>query len=237
MARIFICQRPRYSSFVLSEIHHKLELKYGSEAILSSIEDTPLGLDIRIHVGHHIMPSDVILLIIDGDWTKEPLFEHKNIIRLVIEVAIKMNIPIIPVYLNEAKLPQDIELPSSISSIQYIQSHRIKEGNGLKRDINRLIEGISHLKSLGYQLFHLKPNKDLQSQLARKNKTNIWNWLKTPIYALVALVGCSGIGIIAIVLATIFSSGSIVLQLSYLLVFPFSVASGIILAMYILKKG
>ncbi len=132
----------------------KLQESFGDKAVFLDIDNIPLGVDFRTHINSAVSESDILIALIGDSWLEaksmdgKRQIDHKtDFVRLEIESALDRNIPVIPVLVGNAQMPNESELPESLSSLPYRNAAEIRPGRDLKNHINMLVKGIeSHLK-------------------------------------------------------------------------------------------
>lgn len=107
----------------------------------------PFGVDFRKHLDEQVSKCDVFLAVIGPDWTgtkngegKSRLEDPRDFVRIEIESALKREIPIIPVLVRGAKIPDAERLPDSVQELSYRHGLDVRSGTDFHKDVNRLIE-------------------------------------------------------------------------------------------------
>ncbi|HEY0047896.1 MAG TPA: TIR domain-containing protein [Pyrinomonadaceae bacterium] len=152
MARIFISYRRRDSAYVAGSLSEKLQQHFGEDSVFYDIDNIPLGVDFREHIGNAVGQCDALLVIIGEEWVTavdknggRRLDNPGDYVRIEIESALKRNIPIIPVLVEEAQMPAAADLPEAIQSIVYRNAAEIRAGSDFRQHIERLIRGLESL--------------------------------------------------------------------------------------------
>jgi hypothetical protein len=152
MARIFISYRRRDSAYVTASVSEKLQMHFGGDSVFYDIDNIPLGVDFREHIGNAVGQCDVLLVIIGEEWItaadrtgSRQLDNPGDYVRIEIESALKRNIPIIPVLTGEAQMPLASDLPESLQAIVYRNAAEIRAGSDFRHHIERLIRGLENL--------------------------------------------------------------------------------------------
>lgn len=65
--------------------------------------------------------------------------------RLEIQAALELNIPVVPVCIGDALVPGEESLPSEIGGLSYKQAAEISAGQDLGIHLKRLVDGLEHL--------------------------------------------------------------------------------------------
>jgi hypothetical protein len=148
MPMIAISYRRSDSSAIAGRIFDQLIAHYGAASVFMDI-DIPLGTDFRSHIRKTLQHSDVLLAIIGPDWLGSSkgethgLREKTDPVRMEIETALRRKLPIIPILVDDAKMPARAELPESFSNFAYLNAAEVSTGRDFRGHMNRLIEAIN----------------------------------------------------------------------------------------------
>jgi len=153
--KVFISYRRQDSIDATDRIYSQLVRRIDAEKIFMDVDTIPSGLDYRSYLVGAISQSAVMLVVIGDHWvstsTKGFLFRRRRIddkndwVRIEIETAIRQKIPVIPVLVGQAKLPEMRELPPSLRPILDYQSAEVRPGREYQSQIDQLIDSIQNL--------------------------------------------------------------------------------------------
>ena len=81
------------------------------------IDNIPFGKDFRVHISEAIVQSDILLVIVGRGWLgaragNRRIDDETDFVRLEVETALSNGIPIIPVLVGSARMPQPAQLGS-----------------------------------------------------------------------------------------------------------------------------
>lgn len=122
MPRIFISYRRSDSQDFTDLFRIKLIEHIPERNVFLDISNIPLGVKFPEHIEKVIAGIDVMLVMIGEKWQKildERLDDDQDILRLEIEKALELDILVIPILINGAKMPTSKELPESIVGLQF----------------------------------------------------------------------------------------------------------------------
>jgi formylglycine-generating enzyme required for sulfatase activity len=151
MPKIFICYRRDDSAGMAGRIYDRLEARFGRENLCMDIDAIPLGVDFREYLQSAVEQCDVLLAIIGKNWfgrTPEGsrrLDDAKDFVRIEIEAALARNIFVIPVLIDQVRMPAETELPPSLASLAYRNASEVAHGRDFHAHVDRLIRGIEWL--------------------------------------------------------------------------------------------
>lgn len=151
--RIFISYRRTDSADVTGRIYDRLVQRFGKELIFKDVDSIPLGLDFREYVGEVVGRCNLLLAVVGDQWLSavnpggaRRIDDPKDLVRLEIEAALKRKIPVVPVLVRGASVPEENQLPPSLTGLTYRNGIKIRSDPDFHRDIDRLIAGMeAHL--------------------------------------------------------------------------------------------
>jgi hypothetical protein len=131
-------------------IRDRLADRYGDEAIFMDIDNIPFGKDFRVHISEAIVQSDILLVIVGQRWLgarggNRRIDDEADFVRLEVETALRNAIPIIPVLVGSARMPQRAQLPESLKNFSFLNAAPVDTGRDFHQHMERLIHGIDQI--------------------------------------------------------------------------------------------
>jgi formylglycine-generating enzyme required for sulfatase activity len=132
-------------------LYERLEIQFGRENVFMDIGTIPLGLDFREYLRSAVGQCDVLLAVIGRNWfgrTAEGsrrLDDFRDFVRIEVEAALARRIPVIPILIDQAKMPAETDLPASLASLAYRNALVVADERDLQVQVDRLIHGIERL--------------------------------------------------------------------------------------------
>jgi hypothetical protein len=153
MALIFLSYRREDTKAITGRISDRLKTRFGKSSIFLDTEMIPAGFDFRTYIETVLADCKVMLVIIGPQWRGvrtlggPRIFEDGDLVRIEIEIALKRNIPIIPVLIDRAPMLEAEQLPVSIQPLIFFESAPLDSGGDFDDHSKRLIRAIEqHLK-------------------------------------------------------------------------------------------
>lgn len=173
MNQIFICYRRDDSAAVAGRIYDRLSQKFGKSAIFKDVDSIPLGVNFRNHLDSVVKQCDVVLVLVGDKWLddakgieKRRINNPRDFVRIEVESALRRDIPVIPLLIENAEMPSEDDLPSELKEFAYRNGMSIRHDPYFHRDMDRLIESLeSVFDGSGTRE---KPNSPPISQSSRK---------------------------------------------------------------------
>jgi hypothetical protein len=140
---------------VTGRMYDRLAQHFGQESVFKDVDSIPLGVDFRKHLTDSVAQCQLLLAVIGQHWVGEQqrettarLNDPRDFVRIEIESALQRGIPVIPVLVQGAPLPQEGELPASLQELAYHNAISVRSDPDFHSDMGRLIKGIErHLSS------------------------------------------------------------------------------------------
>jgi TIR domain-containing protein len=147
---IFISYRRDDSKTLCDRITDKLRDAFGPGKVYRDIE-SPKGVDYRRSIDDGLDQASVALVVIGPQWAsvvgadgRPRLTDPADAVRIEIETALLRRIPIMPILINDTRMPAVAEVPPSLSQLVYIQAHRVREDPDFRSDMEAVIKGIAY---------------------------------------------------------------------------------------------
>lgn len=155
MTRIFISYRRDDSEDITGRIGDRLRDHFGSEFVFSDVDDIPIGRDFRKVLDEKVGQCSILLAIIGKRWLlvenaagSPRLHDETDFVRLEIESALRRDIVVVPVLVQNCVMPASAVLPESLQELSFRHAAEIRSNPNFHNDVNRLIRGLElHLES------------------------------------------------------------------------------------------
>lgn len=151
---VFISYRREDSADITGRITDRLIQKFGRDAVFKDVDSIPLGMDFRKHLHEAVSRCDALLVVIGRNWRgpqtdgKRRIDDARDHLRIEVEAALQRDIPVIPVLVQGASIPDEQELPESLQTLAYRHALAVRPDPDFNGDADRLVRGIeSYLKS------------------------------------------------------------------------------------------
>lgn len=150
MPKIFISYRRSDSDYVTAAIASKLSARFGKRSLFMDVDTIPLGHDFRESIRLSLAACDIAIVVIGKQWLEaggvlksRRIDEETDFVRIEVEAVLNRGIPVIPLLISGATMPQPNDLPPSIVELAYRQAIEIRPGRDFDRDLQRLVESLS----------------------------------------------------------------------------------------------
>jgi hypothetical protein len=163
MARITLSYRREDSMDITGRIFDRLTSRYGRETVFRDIDNIPPGRDFREHIRSSIEGSDVLMVVVGPHWLgsarhgQPRVRSETDYVRVEVEAALEKHIPVVPLLVGGADMPEPNQLPDSIREFAYRNAVQIDSGRDFDHHMNGLIRATDDLLGAKPTLASMSP--------------------------------------------------------------------------------
>lgn len=148
--KVFVSYRRSDSADVTGRLYDRLVSTFGREQIFKDVDSIPLGEDFREHIDQAVEESSVFLTIIGPNWLGQDSADTKirsidsprDFVRLENESALVQGIPVIPILVHNAQLPEEDDLPETVKALAFRNGTTLRPDPDFQHDISRIISAV-----------------------------------------------------------------------------------------------
>jgi hypothetical protein len=148
MKEIFICYRREDSSGHSGRLYDRLIQHFGKERVFLDVGRIRIGDDFVKIIDRAVSDSRAMIVVIGEDWLaatdasgRRRLDDHQDYVRTEIAAGLRKSIRVIPVLVQQAKMPKAEELPEDLRPLSTKQALEISETRW-DYDVGLLIDAI-----------------------------------------------------------------------------------------------
>lgn len=193
---IFLSYRRDDSMYISGRIREHLEHRYGPAHVTFDVDSIPLGQDFRTYLRSQLENCDLMLVVIGPNWVTITdqqgnlrLHQPDDFVRMEVEAGLERGIPVVPLLINGAVMPDPTLLPESLRLLVARQSFAIRPDPSFSHDMTQLMDRLEQLT------INLAP-KFAQSSITLKPN--------------VLLVGPTGVGKSSLIDALLMKKGALI---------------------------
>lgn len=145
MSDIFLSYRRQDSSSATGRLADRLEQHFGPGRVFRDYDSIVAGADFADAIRRAIGVSTVVLAVVGPDWLdirdgegRRRLDDAGDFVRLEIEAALAAEVPVVPVLVEGARMPDAESLPGSLRAFARCQAVELAESRW-RDDVDRLI--------------------------------------------------------------------------------------------------
>jgi TIR domain len=151
LPRIFLCYRRDDTQDAAGRLHDRLVDAFGPERVFMDIDSVPLGIDFVEHVTDQIRKCSAVIVMIGKQWQtikdkkrRRRLDNEDDLVRAEIRAALQQKIPVIPVTVQNAAMPQAEDLPDDIRLLARRNGIELS-ATRWRTDVERLIKELDRV--------------------------------------------------------------------------------------------
>ena len=148
MTTIFISYRRNDDPYAARGINDALVKQFGNEKVYFDLDALLAGLDWREQIDKMVAECDVMLVVIGDRWLEADesgrfrLEDADDLVRVEVSSALKRNIPVIPVLVGNADIPDEDVLPEDLKPLHYRQYAEVRATSNFIAQIDSLLRNI-----------------------------------------------------------------------------------------------
>jgi hypothetical protein len=144
MTKIVISYRRRDSEAITGRIRDCLADAYGPHSVFMDIDSIPIGVNFREYIADALRQTDLMLVIIGPHWLgdqarKAPIRNPTDPVRVELEKAFELGIPVWPVLVSNAVMPDPAKLPEPLKKFTDHNAAIVDAGRDFHPHMARLI--------------------------------------------------------------------------------------------------
>lgn len=147
--KVFIAYRHDDSAAYAGRIIDRLDRELGRAMLFADVDTIPLGANFVEIIKETVARCYVLLAVIGANWLdardedgRRRLDNPDDFVRLEIATALKLNIPVIPILLEGAKVPRADQLPQDLQELALRNGIDVRHSS-FHNDMDRLIRGLT----------------------------------------------------------------------------------------------
>ncbi len=172
--KLFISYRPSDSYQITRKIYDELLTEYNINIVFTDVNSIPFGSDFRKVIDQSVAECEACLIIIDqtclnaaDEYGTRCVDNQTDSVRLELESTLQRSIPIIPILVNDASMPDPNQLPLTIQAIAFYKSIVIRTDQNFYEDTNQLVSVINAMTEIS-----VESNFDVEAESQNYDQEN-----------------------------------------------------------------
>lgn len=145
---IAISYRREDTAHITGRIYDRLQNAFGEDQVFMDLDSIPLGVDFRSHISEQLAGCDAVLAVVGPNWLGSRIDGSRRIddtndfVRMEVGLALARKIRLIPLLVDNTKMPSPENLPDDIRSFAFLTALRLDSGADFHHHINRLCSSL-----------------------------------------------------------------------------------------------
>ena len=154
MTQLFLSYRRDDTAAAAGRLYDRLTPRFGRDSVFIDVDAIPFGADVREHIRAYLSKCQAVLAVIGSRWAgvgpdgTRRIDDPDDFVRIELETAFELRIPVIPVLVDRIGIPTNEELPSTLVPLANRNAAQIENTRDFHDHVNRLIEAIEDLLGL-----------------------------------------------------------------------------------------
>jgi hypothetical protein len=155
---VFISYRRADTRHFAGRFFDYLRREIDENDIFFDVNTIPIGVDFKQKIMDAMSNTAVMLCIIGEKWANPTwhrrllfsfLKEKFDSVQMEIEVALDLGVPIVPILVDDAEMPNETSLPGSISEFAVLNAAVVRSGRSFDVDANAVLDKIKSFRLEG----------------------------------------------------------------------------------------
>ena len=145
MATIFVSYRRADSAAICDRITSHLEWRYGAREVFRDVNAILIGSDFRRALAEAAATARVMIVVLGPNWLtltgtdgRRRLDDPADLVRWEVGMALRQGLPIFPLLVNGARMPQASELPADLAPLANYPAFVVQPDPAFTADMERL---------------------------------------------------------------------------------------------------
>lgn len=199
---IILSYRREDSAGVTGRIFDRLIQEFGADRVFMDIDSMPAGVDFHEHLQEILADCGALLVVVGKTWRSQRkgqparIMDPDDWVRIEVETALERGIPVVPLLIDGASLPNRDQLPESLWPLLRRNALPVDSGRDFHAQLTRLVRDLQlQLGTETPRPVAVPTNTTLQSMTAMPASSVNWKALGRWILLLALIIT---IGTIAI---------------------------------------
>jgi TIR domain-containing protein len=143
--RVFVSYRRDDSATIVGRICDRLASELGPGHVFKDVDNIPFGVDFVEYLDHEVEQCTVLFAVIGPQWLAtgpggdRRLNDPRDFVRIEIASALRRGIPVVPLLVDGARLPQTHEMPEDLQPLARRNGIEIRRDPDFHNDMTRLL--------------------------------------------------------------------------------------------------
>ena len=144
--RVFVNYRTEDTAHAAGRLGEELIEKFGADRVFIDVDSLKAGADFRVDIASAIARTAVMLVVIGRKWVsrdgRRRLNDPEDVLRIEIEQALLMGVRIVPVLVDGASMPSEVELPPGLQPLTRRNAMTLS-ARTFRRDVNEVVAAVA----------------------------------------------------------------------------------------------
>lgn len=155
MSNIFVSYRRKDAPSVVGRLIDRLELHFGKKHIFRDMDSINYGQDFGTAINQALERCEVMLVVIGEEWVNvkndsgaRRIDNPDDWVRIEVSKALHKRIPVIPLLVENARMPSEEQLPDELRALAQRNAATIRVDPDFNNDVEKLVNAIKQYLNL-----------------------------------------------------------------------------------------
>jgi hypothetical protein len=199
---IILSYRREDSAGVTGRIFDRLIQEFGADRVFMDIDSMPAGVDFHQHLQEILSGCGALLVVVGKSWRSQRkgqparIMDPDDWVRIEVETALERGIPVVPLLIDGASLPNRDQLPESLWPLLRRNALPVDSGRDFHAQLTRLVRDLQlQLGTETPSTVAVPTNTTLQSMTAMPASSVNWKAIGRWILLLALIITIGAIAI------------------------------------------
>ncbi len=141
-----------HAAAVVGRIYDRLVARYGEESVFTDVDTIPPGVRFDDYIDRAVGKTDVLLAVVGPGWLdllRSRAGKEQDFHRLESEAALDRSIPVVPLLVGDARMPEGTDLPPSLARFALHNAFAVDTERDFNTNLTRLVHELDRLIGAG----------------------------------------------------------------------------------------
>jgi non-specific serine/threonine protein kinase len=143
--RVFVSYRRDDSRQAVGRLRDRLADAFGEQSVFLDVDSIDFGFDFRTVMREAIDNADAVVAVVGPGFNPARLAEPDDYVRQELSEAFALGKLIVPVLVEDARMPTPKELPADLEPLSYLNDAPLRPDPDFRLDATRLIESLERV--------------------------------------------------------------------------------------------
>jgi hypothetical protein len=145
---VILSYRREDSAGVTGRIFDRLIQEFGADRVFMDIDSMPAGVDFHEHLQEILADCGALLVVVGKTWRSQRkgqparIMDPDDWVRIEVETALERGIPVVPLLIDGASLPNRDQLPESLWPLLRRNALPVDSGRDFHAQLTRLVRDL-----------------------------------------------------------------------------------------------
>jgi hypothetical protein len=149
--KILLSYRRSDTGAIAGRLFDRIRERFGEDEVYMDIDNIPYGTNFRHHIEIALKGCKVLVVLVGPKWLgqrflrKSRIFDRDDPVRIEVQTALTMNVPLFPILVDGAKMPGGSQLPKELRFFNDINAAPLDSGRDFDHHVAHLLKALGEI--------------------------------------------------------------------------------------------